>query len=506
MRSANAMTAGCCLILALAVPGTALPQPVEGLVNLRFQPDARVFAVMAALNLAGFDLDADSLSPDSVRAIVRHRLAGVNPELRSRITEFRRNHDAEQDPRQWQAKYISFALLLNAPPRFAMASRPEELPPDARSLIGFELLVEELWRSGGMERLWEELKPQYLHEIESYRPLIREMIVNTLKFFHTEARVSLDRKVTFIPDLLNGYGVMNARNIGHDYMIVVGPSRGDERPMRSVRHEYLHFLVDPLIAKYVGYLPEADPFLDRVRQMPNSLERYQNNFYVMLTESFLQMVELRLDAKAAADRESVITDVYNQGLILAPYFDETLTKFEQGNSPLAEVFRSFVEGIHWEVESRRAAAMDQVQVQGAALSAGKESAEREKDRAAGELRKLLGDANNALIARQFDEARGILENALRLDANNPSALFGLAQVAAQNQELDQALELYARAAANAGSDTWIAGWSYVHRGNIYQHREELDGARVEWSKVLALQGDLRGAAEAANKALSTLIK
>jgi len=506
MRSVSAMKAGCCLVLALAVHGTAIPQPVEGLVNLRFQPDTRVFAVMAALNLAGFDLDADSLNPESVRALVRRRLANVNPELKSRLTEFRRTHDTEQDPRQSQAKYISFALLLNAPPHFAMTSSSDELPPDARPLIGFESLVAELWRTGGLERLWEELKPQYLHEVESYRPLIREMIVSTLRYFHTEARVSLDRKVTFIPDLLNGYGVMNARNIGHDYMLVVGPSKGDEKPMRSVRHEYLHFLVDPLIAKYVGYLPEADPYLDRVRQMPNSLERYQNNFYVMVTESFLQMVELRLDATASPERESLIIDIYNQGLILAPYFDETLTKFEQVKTPLAEIFRSFIEGIQWEVESKRAAAMDLLQSQRAARSAGAGSAEREISRVAAELRKLLGDANNALLARQFDEARGLLENALRLDSKNASALFGLAQVAAQNQELDQALELYARAADNAGTDTWIAAWSYVQRGNIYQHREEPDGARAEWTKVLALHGDLRGAAEAANKALASLIK
>jgi tetratricopeptide (TPR) repeat protein len=506
MRSASAAAASCCLILILGIPGTSSPQPIEGLVNLRFQLDARVFAVMAALNLAGFDLDAENLKPDSVRALVRHRLAGINPELKNRIVEFRRSHDAEQDPRQWQGKYLSFALLLNGPPHFAMASRPEELPPDARSLIGFELLVEELWRTGGMERLWEDVKPQYLHEIESYRPLIREMIVGTLRYLHTEARVSLDRRVTFIPDLLNGYGVMNARNIGHDYMLLVGPGKSDEKPMRSVRHEYLHFLVDPLIAKYVGYLPDADPFLDRVRQLPKSLERYQNNFYLMMTESFLQMVELRLDAPGSELRTSVLIDVYNQGLILAPYFDEVLQRFEQGNAPLTEVFRSFVEGIQWEVESKRAAAMDQRQSQYSAQIAGRESAQQEKGRSAGELRALLSAANKALLARQFDEAREFLENVLHMDGNNASALFGLAQVAAQNQDLDRALDLYARAAANAGTDTWIAGWSLVHRGNIYQHREEFDSARAEWTRALELQGDLRGAVEAAKKALATLIK
>jgi tetratricopeptide (TPR) repeat protein len=506
MRFARPSAALCCLICVLGIPGAAFSQPIEGLVNLRFQLDARVFAVMAALNLAGFDLDATNLKPDSARALVRRRLTSIGPELKNRIVEFHRLHDTEPDPRQWQGKYISFALLLNGPPHFSMAARAEELPPDARSLIGFEFLVEELWRSGGMERLWEEIKPRYLQEIESYRPLIREMIIGTLRYLHTEPRVSLDRRVTFIPDLLNGYGIMNARNIGHDYLMVVGPSVGDAKPMRSVRHEYLHFLVDPLVAKYVGYLPEAEPFLERVRQLPKSLERYQNNFYLMMTESFLQMVELRLDTPGPEIRASALIAVYKQGLILAPYFDEVLARFEQGKSPLTEVFRSFIEGIQWEVESKRAAAMEQLQSRHTAQIAGLEAAEREKSGSAAELRNLLGSANKALLAHQFDEARELLERVLRMDENNASALFGLAQVAAQNQDLDRALALYARAAANAGTDAWIAAWAFVHRGNIYRHREEIDSARAEWTKALALQGDLRGAAEAAKDALATLIK
>ena len=92
---------------------------------------------------------------------------------------------------------------------------------------------------------------------------------------------------------------------------------------------------------------------------------------------------------------------------------------------------------------------------------------------------------------------------MKLDSRNPNALFGLAQVAAQGQMLDQAIELYARAAASAGSnELWIAAWSHVHRGNIFKFQGNLDAARLEWSRVLQVQGDLRGASEAATRALT----
>jgi len=54
----------------------------------------------------------------------------------------------------------------------------------------------------------------------------------------------------------------------------------------------------------------------------------------------------------------------------------------------------------------------------------------------------------------------------------------------------------------AGADVWIAGWSWLRRGNIYQFLGDAERAKAEWSKVLKLQGNLRGAAEAAQKSLT----
>jgi len=120
-----------------------------------------------------------------------------------------------------------------------------------------------------------------------------------------------------------------------------------------------------------------------------------------------------------------------------------------------------------------------------------------------EIRNLLSESNKHLQAREFDQAGDLLEQVLKLDSRNPNALFGLAQVAAQGQRLDDAMELYARAAASAGpNEVWIAAWSLVHRGNILRFEGELGPARVEWSKALQFQGDLRGASEAATRALS----
>ena len=498
------------LLLILALSASFVPpeplvsyrlQPVEGLVNIRFQVDVRVFAAMAAINIAGFNLDAESLQQNPTRRLVLERLRSVDPNLRDRLREFYQARNSENDDAKQQSKYISLALLLAAPPQFALSVKAQNVPPDAQSVAGFERLLEELWRQGQLPKLWEEVRADYLREVEAYRPLIRSMILDILRYMRTEARVALDRQVTFIPDLLNGYGIVNARNIAGDYIVLAGPSRTGQKLMRSVRHEYLHFLLDPLLAKYRGYWPEEEPYLRRAQAQPRVREQYANDFPLLLTESLLRMVELRLDAKGGGSDEQEIVTAYEQGLVLAPYFEAELRRFEGRRDALQEFFQSLIEGISWEVEGRRDAATAELRERLAARSAKARAREHSQAQSSSEIRSLLTQANQFLLAREFDRARQVLEKILQLEPLNPNALFGLAQTAAQSQEIQRALDLYQQAAANCGDETWIAAWSFLHRGNLYRFMDDLSSARAEWSKVLNLQGDLRGAREAASKAL-----
>ena len=122
--------------------------------------------------------------------------------------------------------------------------------------------------------------------------------------------------------------------------------------------------------------------------------------------------------------------------------------------------------------------------------------------ATGKLSQLLADANRLLLARQFDAVVPLLHEALALDPNNANALFGMGQLSAQAQQFERALDFYGRAAANASpAESWIAAWSHVRRGSIFSFQDQTGKAREEWNRVLGMSGDLRGALEAARKAL-----
>ncbi|MBM3788958.1 MAG: tetratricopeptide repeat protein [Acidobacteria bacterium] len=485
--------------------GAAPSQAVESLVNIRFVADVRVFSVMAALNAAGFDLDAGQPEANPAREILRKGLAGLDPPLRDRLRDFCAARRGPGNPVDEQGRYVSFALLLRGPPGFERALADEDLPADAAGLRGFELLLRELWAEGTLERLWQELRPLYAQEAEEYRPLIRDTIVETLGYLRTPARVSLDRRVTFIPDLLNAFGVVNARNVDEDYFVVVGPSRKDTRLVASVRHEYLHFLLDPLVAKYAGSLPESRPFLDQMDRMPGVHPPYRQSFSLMVRESLVRAVEGRLGAADETARTVSLVENYEKGLILSPYFDDALAAFEGGTGSVVEAVPAWIEGIRWEAESGRAGAMAQRKEEVAAAHTPAPVEQRLSEALQPTpVRGMLAQANELLQARRFEEAEPVLRAVLGVEEANAGALFGLAQIAARRGQWEQALELYGRAAANAREQAWIAAWSLVHRGLICMQLDDPARAKEQWNQVLELEGDLRGAREAADKALRQL--
>ncbi len=492
------------LVAALLVAWASLPasQLIEDLVNIRFQLDSRVFAVMAAINAAGFDLDSEGMGAKSPRRLVRSQLSRLDPELRERLRKFYFAHDVELDAVKQQSKYISLALAITGPPDFALAVNPGGLPAEAQQIIGFERLVSETWAKGELAPLWDAVRPIYLQEIEIYRPLIRRTILECLRYMRTEARIALDRQVIFSPDLLNGYGIVNARNIGENYSLLVGPSRVTPRPTRAMRHEYLHFMIDPLILKYSGYLPEPEPFLSLVRQRPKAQSHLEKDFPLALTESLITMLEQRLDSATGDERNLRVIEHYDRGLILAPYFDQALEKFERGQESFHESIPAMLRGIRLESEKKRSEGIAGLRVGIEARRAAAKAQQDAEEKAKEEIRSLLVRANKHLLANQFEQARNLLEAVLERDANSGSALYGLAQIAGREQDLERALALYGRAAANAGQETWIAGWSHVRRGNIYHFLGDMGNALKEWSRVLELPGDLRGAKEAASQALA----
>lgn len=495
----------------LSAPKQAPPlRPVDNIVNVNFVPDVRVFTVMAAINVAGFNVEGAGRQMHPLRIRLRSQLEALPQDLKTRLKRFYESRKVELDDRSQQTKYLSFALAIGPPPQFPPVIKASALPRPVADLLGFEAVLSEFYTKAQIPAIWPEYRQEYLREIESYKPVLRQTIVEALEYMRTPARIMLDRQIIVIPDLLGPYGVTNARIIGGSYYLILGPGQPeDNRP--QLRHEYLHFVIDPLAEKYVAQILKHSPALLKIVQQQPSLEaQFRGDLLLVFSESLINAVNLRIEQAGAPlgspgpkpvppERvEAQLVKDYDRGLILEPAMYEFLKRFEAQPTSLPEWFENLISAIDPKVEEHerpaQIAAMRQRQTAATAPSAPAPPAYVEK----------LHRANALLQQGQWDAARSLLREVLDVDADNGSAWFGLAQIAAHDSELEAALENYRKVTSSERAAGWIRAWSHVRAAGILEFLERSGEARVELEKALAVAGDVRGAHEEARKRLEKL--
>jgi hypothetical protein len=476
------------------------------IVNIDFSTDIRVFTVMAALNISGFDLETPGQEMSPIRQSVRQELSRLDPTLRSELITFYANRKGELGDYDQQVAYTSFALLLSSPPDFRLTVKEEDLPGDAKHLVGFERLLQAFYTSADIPSLWRRYQPHYQAELEAYRPVIRNVIRQTLDYFRIPPRIVLDRKIVIIADLLNVRDIVNARNLTDVYFVVLGPAEDPGNNRIQLQHEYLHFLVDPIFDKHAPVLRPHENLLDLAQHQPRIRSDYQNNFLMMALESLIEGLILRLNPPADLDR--AMADLFRRGLVLTPHFHRGLVFYE------SEEFLSFpahLETLMQSISSEQVHGdareiANYEEAQRARLEEQSESQKRlyEQQLHREKIRSRLGEARNKMKEQDFAGAESILEEILVEDPGNPLVLFDLAQVTSQQGDLEEAFQFYKQAAETPSASPVVRAWSLLRMGRIAVFQEEYEEARDRYQQVLQLEGNLEGAREEAEKALREL--
>lgn len=348
-------------LILLAAADSAGATELERFANIRFLLDERIFAVMAALNAAGFDYEANPNGVSPPRALVRRSLAALDPGLEEKLERFYLEHGGRDDPAAVQARYTSLSLWLEGPPSFKFSGKLGAAPREVRELLGFENLVAELYKSAEIARLWKQCLPYYQAEVERYRGAIAEIIRDVLTYLRSGPRVALDRQIILIPDLLNSHGFSNARNLENSYFLILGPATNIDEHKAAIRHEYLHFLLDPLIAKYGIIIVERNRLQRLALARPRAERNLTSDFFLVATESLLRAIEIRMSGAEETESRQMLEN-YDRGFILLPYFLEALRSYEQGGEGFFSVLPDLLAGIDVEREEKRAAEIDAARV------------------------------------------------------------------------------------------------------------------------------------------------
>lgn len=470
-------------MLALAAQG-ATPE--------RNQLDANptLFAVMAAINAAGYSTDADSPNNSPLRQTIRKELAAKNIPCLSALQDFYRQH-RQDDPTADLSQYISFALSVSGPPDFALKGRMVDAPPDAAALEGFGGLLARFYQEARIEEMWKRAQPAFDQEIERYHEPVSEAVLQVNGFLRNETSGTTEHWFQIYIDLLAAPNQIQTRSYSRDYYVVVTPS--PEPRVNDIRHAYLHYLLDPLATRHEEIIMRTHGLADHAQRAPALDERFKSDYLLLVTESLIKAIEARLDRKPAMANEAM-----QQGYILTAYFAEQLQAYLKQEQAMHYYFPRMIEAMDLKREDTRLAGVEFVSQ--APVRRAKMVHPPPVQEPKGAYR-TLAQAEQLYMDRNLEGARQLYLKSLEQSddkAIHASAYYGLARIAALEKNPELAEQLFKKT-LECKPEPQVAAWTLVYLGRLSDAAGDRDEAIRRYREALGVAGASDAARQAAEQ-------
>lgn len=453
-------------------------------VNVRIESDARVFVLMAAINVAGFDYEPNGLPLSPARAEIRKDLAGLDPQIKEKLREFYKSHRrAGVDEGTDAARYAALSLLMTPPPAFSVYTpRDQSLPPDLEPLLEFIPLVREFYIKSNIKNLIQKYQQVSETYAAAYRQPVGELIYQTLDYFHTNPETIINmrplvitpndpdskikkgdpkvvarnrtRQVFVIPDPLGAFNtsfvrgdILNqkedllTRRVGDDYIVIIGPSR--IYSVDGIRQALIRFVIDPMIERHLkASLEYREQIVKLASAVPTASKQFGSSVYLITRESLAQAAESRLrrivavrggTAYSEDDATYDLAQAYLRGAVLSFQFYDALKGLEQVGINIEAFFDQMVATTKFDREAERTKEFEPVV---ARVSAARRAKAAKSDAEPGEavvgtVAKKILMSDDLIRQKKFGEAKNILESVIADEPNNARALYGMAQVTSQ---------------------------------------------------------------------------
>jgi tetratricopeptide (TPR) repeat protein len=480
-------------LLLLALPCTA-----QGPTRASLEVNETLFSVVSAMNVCGYDQELSISSP--IRQQVRGELveASQSPqvaEAANKMCVFYREH-RQNDAAHDLAQYVSLALNVGPPPDFATKWTEADMPPDATYVLGFLPLLKNYALAAKLNSIWLKHQPQYNELVEQYHDPVSRMITATDTYVRMPLSGNPGHSYTVYLEPMAAPGQANSRDYRDElYYMVISP-RNEDIHMAELRHTYLHFLLDPLIARRATTLTRLKPILASVQNAPMS-EEYKEDIGLLLIESLIRAIEARtpLDPKLPdKDRLALVKRAEAQGYILTGYFYDDLRVFEKENVGLQDAFPNWLHDMDVPTVRKQAAGIQFASV------ADPEVLHTEKP--ASPAPGKLDQAERALASGNPAGAAQLAQEALAANEDPARAYFVLARVATLNGNMQDARDNFGKA-IQAAKDPRIAAWCHIYLGRILDLQDDREDALVQYKAALDTgdaSPDTKAAAERGLKA------
>ena len=436
-----------------------------------------LFSVVAAMNVCGYDAELQSSPP--IRLEVRADLAAANksPDAASAQKQICRfYHDHQQgDSGHDLAQYVSLALNLGGPPDFAPRMQESDMPPDSTYVLGFVPLLKQYYAAAKLHSIWQKHQPQYSALIDEYHEPVATMISSTDAYLRMPLAGYQGRSFTIYLEPMIAPGQIDSRNYLQDYYYIVVSPAGANLHMDAIRHTYLHFVLDPLVAKRATALLRLKPILIPLQKAPMS-EDYKLDSGLLVIECLIRAIEARTPADPTLqgkDRQAMVQRDEAEGFILTGYFYDQLRDFDKGNTGLQNAFPEWLHDM--DVDHFRKMATEihfAPEAQPEVVQAPRPASQQKIDLAEQEL--VTGNPAGA---------EKLAQEALQSKQDTARAYFVLARAATMSGNMQGAQENFQKA-LDSSADPRVAAWCHIYLGRILDLQEEREAAIAQYKAAL----------------------
>ncbi|MDR3739134.1 MAG: hypothetical protein P4L40_08950 [Terracidiphilus sp.] len=489
----------------------------------------QVFVMSAALNACGYDDGLDDSAPERKRVREEMNAALTRSEdaraARDRVCLFIAQHrltGSEKDISQ----YISLSLYLSPPPDLETTAELTEMPPDATQVAEIAPLLKDFAAAVDLHGIWLTLRRAYDDETDKLHDPLSKMIVDTNLYLKMPASTYDGRRFIVVMEPLLSPKLVNARVYGADYVVVVSPVNGTI-PMTSVRHTYLHYIIEPLLYVRANAIDRTQPVMKEIRDAPMEF-RYRNDPVSLTVECLIKAIEARtmdtgipaykipagvdrsqlpryeheqqvVQEKMEAVRVAAVHHDLTQGFVLTQYFYEQMLRFEKDSAGLRDTIGEMVYTMDVDQQVHRARQTEfDAQADGDVLRQSTPRVLTGLDLA--EARLEAGDlATASALARQ---SLTIHSDTLESVADTARANFILARAAILTGHPGEAVDRFQKTLATSKEPRLLA-WSHIYLGRMLDLECKRDEALTEYKQALANRDgaqDTRLAAERGVKA------
>jgi tetratricopeptide (TPR) repeat protein len=460
-----------------------------------------LFAVLTALNAAGYDAELDSPSNHPLRAKMRDYIAAKKPPVLAELKTFYQNHRRDTDAATLSS-YISYALVLEGAPDFKTVKHLKELPPDALALEAMGPLLVRLWKEADLDDAWRQLQPAFEQLTARYHEPVTQAILRANAYLRNPTSGYLGRRFQIFVDFLGAPNQVHTRSFGDDYFVVL--THSTEPRIDDIRHAYLFYLLDPLSLKFSKQLSAKKGLLDFAQPAPALASFYKDDFYLLTSACLVKAVETRLSGLTPGRQQEEIDQALREGLILTPYFFEHLPVYEKQELAMRLYYPEMINAIDLKREDRRL-----LNVQWAERKTVKQVATPAPPQV--ELtgaQKTLADAEDLYNGKQYAKAKEKYTAALQETDSRPlqaRAYFGLARISALNREFELSEKLFQKT-LELNPENDVRAWSFIFLGRLAFSGGAAPEAVERFKAALAVPGLPPNAKQAAERGLAEASK